>query len=583
MRVTSCVLFLWLLVFAGPAPAKAAPPVERPRGTHGNVGFAPAASALGVDEWGDSDRFNHLMLSATRDTATLWIVLPEDTPEEAAATCLQSVSDGLRWRSPRLSLYPRTGGMILKADGALRPASLSPERSRLTLELPRIARIVRRTVPKPILLAVRTPGVTALDPSPRPSVSGTRRGDGFLFYRLPQSGLRPLQLDYGVPPRWPLAAGLGLLLWLLFPLLPALAVCRYATAGQPEARLRLFDRCDVAIRVISTAGFFVTVTALHLERTRYFGFNPWFGLPPGFSLLLPYWYWCGGLIGLLRRRLARLLAPQGLMVRGNPLLAFSSAVVMLAIVIGPGLLLAQFGPRTAMRGFPVFTGAALALMGCVLLALFGPRLLKKPQPLLNLRFDSLPEDPDALKELLRVRMDEAVREREALAVPPKLTPVQAKAVAASPVAQAVLALDPRQQVALGAAYHLVEPRFLRLHRLQCAAFFGPVLLEIAAGLWSCLHPLPGVAGVLVPAASALLLGAGQPLVLAIGRRITRDCQAADLRIARALDDPRLYLDLLLRLEQAERELDAVTGVKQARAQGFRARRCALEQALGIGE
>lgn len=583
MKVTACVLVLWLLIFGLLAPADAAPQVERPRGSHGNTGFAPAAALLRVDEWGEGDRFSHLSLSATRDAATLWIVLPPDTPEEEAATCLQSISDRLGWHSPRLSLYPRTGGIILKAEGALRPASVSPQRSRLTLDLPLLARILQRTAPQPILLAVRTPGVTVPAPSPAASVSGTRRGDGFLFYRLPQSGIRPLQFEYGVPPRWPLAAVLGLLLWLLFPLLPALAVHRYATTGETDQRLRVFDRCEVAIRLVSTAGLFFTVTSLQLERTRYFGFNPWIGIPPGIMLLLPHWYWCGGMTGLVRWALSREIAPRGIMVRSNPFLSFCYAAILVVIVFGPGLISAQLGPRAGIRGLPLIIGLAMALMGLLVLIVFGFRLLKKPQRILDIRFDSIPDDPEALKELLRGRMEKAAREREALPLPPKLTPAQAKAVAASPIAKAVLALDPRQQVALSASYFLIEQRFLKLHRLQCAAFFGPVLLMIAGCLWSGLHPQPGAVGVLLPAVFSLPVVAARWIIVAIDRRLTRNCEAADLRIARALDEPRLYLDLLLRLEQAEREMYAAAGVAQARATGMSARRQALEQVLGLGD
>jgi hypothetical protein len=577
-----------LLTLLLAAPSGAAPPVERPRGSSGAIGFAPAAAALGVDDWGDqgnSETTTHVMLSATRDAATLWIALPPDTSEDRASAWLQSLSAQLHWPSPHLALYPRDGTLLLKVESTHAPQALSGERSRLALDLPEFTRSLHQLSRHPILLAVRIPGATVYQQTPAPAVSGFRRGDRFLFYRLPAGGGSALQVDYGVPPRWSAAVVLSLLLWLLFPLLPALFVRYYALSAahlKPDERLRLFDRCQFGGRVVAAAGFVVTLSALSLERTRYFGFNPWIGIPAEFALLLPYWPWCGGVIGLVRRSLSQQITAAGLVVRNNPLLEFGSTVVLLGIVLGPGLIVSQFGARAGLRSIPVITNVALVVLGLLMLAYFAPRMLRKPQRILGIRFDKLPNDPEELRALLRLRIEEAAREAEATPLDPKLAAARKQAVAVSPVAQAVLALEPDQQVALSASYHLVERRFLALNRLQCNLFLVPLVSMIGVSLWGIVHPLPGMAGVVLPLSFSVIMGSGKFIIQTVGRRITRHCSAADLHIAQALDQPHRFVDALCQLEHAERAAYAAAGMGSPTSTGFEERRLRLEQHLSLG-
>jgi len=117
---------LLLLALAVSKPAVAAPPVEHPRGTPGGYGYAPAAAVLGADDWGDqghSETTTHVLLSGTRDAAALWIALPPDTSEDAASRWLQRLSEQLNWAHPRLSLYTRSGALVLKVESGVSPTA----------------------------------------------------------------------------------------------------------------------------------------------------------------------------------------------------------------------------------------------------------------------------------------------------------------------------------------------------------------------------------------------------------------------------------------------------------------------------
>jgi len=420
---------------------------------------------------------------------------------------------------------------------------------------------------------------------PEPYVSGVRRGDTFLFYRVPASGGKTLQVDYGVPRRWPVAALLSLLLWLVFPLLPALAALyfvHFSPDRKPEDRIRVFDRCQLVGRWVAAVGFYATLSALNMERTRYFGFNPWIGIPPALTLLLPYWFWCGGMIGLVRRRLSRPIASAGLVVRNDPVLEFGFALVLSAIVLGPGLVTSQLGPRAGLLTIPIVTAAAMALIGVLMLGIFAPRLLRKAPRILEIKFESLPENPELLRVVLRERTEEISRDVEGSVPNAKLTAARAEAVAASPVAQTVLSLDADQQVALCAAYHLVQRRVLPLHRAQCTVFLGSLVALIVASLWSLFHPLPGMGGVLLPLSFSLLLGSGKYVTTFVDHRITRHLLAADIRIAQALEHPQRFLEALRLLEQAENAAHASAGTGKIAGTGFAERRKHLEQFLGLG-
>ena len=176
--------------------------------------------------------------------------------------------------------------------------------------------------------------------------------------------------------------------------------------------------------------------------------------------------------------------------------------------------------------------------------------------------------------------ERAISERAKTEQDPAQSAQVDKLVRADPMIRAALDLDPDQQAAVTAAMQLCRPQIERRIRLQVGSFFLGMLLTVGVGIGMWLHPVPGMAGAVLPLVLLMIPIGVVPLALRWleyrdGLRQTE----ADLQVAQAMEDPRRFLAALEKLEEASSRMTAAMGVSNGLEAGYRKRRRRLEQAL----
>ncbi|MGV3722235.1 MAG: hypothetical protein ACO1SX_15110, partial [Actinomycetota bacterium] len=426
--------------------------------------------------------------------------------------------------------------------------------------------------------------------SPTPFKEGSVDGDHFLFYQPSAMTAGPLSIEFGIPPRGPVAAVVAALLWLAAPFGMALGVRAYLAQHQslpPMRRISMFDRWMLAARIASVSVLFVAVMTFDLDRLRYLG--PQARIMSGGSLLMaPFLFWCQGAVGIVRRGFVREIAPDAPANGLDAEWCLGMAVLFVLFVLFipapwltsglPGTVPA-FGPRTIVATGPLTSGWLLMLGGILLLLVFLPvyflcfRMAQRaaaPAPL---------DDPTALKAALRELTEQAVRERQEYTANPELLDKFAAVAQMNALVRAMVALDADQQAAIGVAgQHTAFESSLRM-RWQAAAACGIAVLIILSGIWQRLQPLGN------GALRALLLCGLFCAVLTVvfryhlGRSRRRQGEI-DLQVALAMDEPRRYLEALRKLAEYE-QFNAVMTNSASVALGFRERARQLERRLHL--
>lgn len=446
--------------------------------------------------------------------------------------------------------------------------TLGWNRSEARVDLDQLVTGLQKLGGRPRLLAVRTPTLVDWSSSPPPLAGGVFEGSRVGFFALRENGNGQLLVRYGVFPRPLLAVSVSALVWALFPILVTLAArWMYRPQGReaPEGR---WDKAVKALRYATGIGAYVTLF-FQKDVLKHITL-PASGLSPPFDTLdlwtMPFSFmlyaWAGAVWTLLGPGQRSRQKSTVLKILGG---GVASVALYLLIF---GVMSTGAGTGNLSLGINRIAGALVGLSGLFMLGLFC--LSESKLKRIRKGCDDpgvVPDDDAGRRQLLQTLVEKAstpeelAREEAALAkIDEKRKAFRETLRGLSPEEKSWLALANRLALQHG-GNRLFKQTNPLLH-------LGLLLITSAAICWM----LPGVLGLLAVFAGLSLMG----LVTKSASKVavvpyTRG--QVDFQVARLLDDPERYVQVLRRLEAVENDSEGPA------TQLMSTRRQALEKAL----
>jgi hypothetical protein len=535
-------------------PAAAVPVVLRPAAAPSTSDYEAAASTAGVKWDGNagSEPTRQVLVRVEEKRITLSVDLPPRLPLAAAQAWTQGLADQLKWGEVRLYSYQNALQLRVTAWEEKRPFAVGPFQRRAVLDLAPLEARLRQFAPGRMLVCLRIRSGTVLSAEPAPTARATRGSDTYLFYSGQTTLPRTIVVTYGLTAKQGIGLLVALALWVLFPIAVLWIVRSHfvtqSTLPAEEAPW-LYARWQRGVRIAGLAGTLLTFLVLYYSRVVPAFFSP------GFSLLVPLWWWYRAVEKLIvlpngSDELGQAGVPdRWLSAAGD----FVVAGLMALFILTPYYASRETLTRaTDLIPLLVGGGGALLLLGSTLLGYLALRMSgtsTEPAPSAG----EMPDDPAVVRELLQKLAAEIAAE-EAVPLPDLSTTNPSLAVRYALSAFAVTqALDVEQRAALRACDQLARRgkpvRTRSLHSLVWS--FCP--LVVAGGV---AYFVPGMLRFAV-----LLTGAGMTGVFTTTSRsglsralksLPEEMEDADFRVASAMEEPSRLLDALSRLEECDR-------------------------------
>jgi len=556
--------------------------------------YNTAARDAGIGEWGDTARnrgVTQVLLRMEGRQLTVTIALPPSITPAAANAWFGQLPGRMGWRSFSLFANRQPGGLFMRAvvSDAVRQSGFG--RSVAVVDLEKLRQEIRRISPAPAIVAARLPqtDVIALDPLP----SGDARGsiDRFLFYRLSAlpAGAAVLRVEFGVSTRWFAAAGVGLAMWLIFPIAALLAV-RDRLARQkgtePKERLTSFRRWQNGITFATILGAYATMYMLGLGRLGYL-------LGTGLAATGPVMFLVPLGTVTLAARLVGLPVERAAFPHraGTPWYrAAAGELVLLAIMLAvPAVIFALVNAAAGGAPRPNLGNGLFILIFALPVVGIGGAAIWQGIVWRRRKRGSSTDEPDA---------PEAVTKRIRALTEQLGVPVRRVLVARHGPAVAALAVVVKEDVAVlsgDLAAELTEEQTAALVASQALVAHPSRFDKMLAAGFVALSTLPLLA--MLPLILSLSAGgrpsrAGMPFVLLFAmllplfgvftqRRGMQLQEEADLRVAEVTGDPRCLLDAIRKMEEIQSALVLTQSRSNRRYSTPGMRLARLQQRLGL--
>jgi hypothetical protein len=560
------------LIGAAPGAAQSGEFVRAPKTSDPFEYYSRAADEFGQFGWigtsgGTAER---ITLRIDKAAGRIGIELPPGTPPDAADAVAALLKEQGRnygkLRRDTAGNGPLFGGRL---NGLAKVRGWN--RNEVRLDLDRLVSGLRKLGGNPVFLGVRTAEELEVKSSPPPQAGGLFEGSRIGFYRLRPSGNGVLVLQYRVPARPALAVLVSGVMWFLFPLLAAGAArmaYRPPQGSDPAAETRRWRKPVRVLRYVVSIGAYLTL--FFQEGVLRLIWLPIREIPEPYNRLemwiVPFCFvlhgWAGAAWAMAGPATSDSRAKSLLLTLGAGL---GFGVLYLALMASTVYGMTNRDPFWALRW--VMGGILIVVAGMLLFAWSRSEDLRREGAKAEAADGPIPDSLEGRRDLLRriaARMETPEEQRKTEAQLKKL-----------PARYQTMAAVSRQLTYEEKSWLILSDRLSRRDHPGLAERVARRHLQWALALGvagvTCFF-LPSLVTPVVALVSSLLL----TLFL---KKVQRDAMAltktmkGDIEVARLLDDPRRFVDVLRRFEPAEQHEDG------PKTEFTVTRRLALEQHL----